>query len=48
MKELSKRALKGELMPVDYIEGNKKLERIFNNYERIWVNRILSKVSQKG
>lgn len=36
------------LMPVDYIKGNKKLERIFNNYERIWVNRILSKVSQKG
>jgi ankyrin repeat protein len=35
------------LMPVDYIRGNKKLERIFNNYERIWVNRILSKVGQK-
>lgn len=38
---------KKDLMPVDYIRGNKRLERIFNNYEHIWVNRILQKASQK-
>ncbi len=35
------------LMPVDFIGGNKRLERIFNNYEHIWVNRILQKVGYK-
>lgn len=35
------------LMPVDYIRENKRFERIFNNYERIWVNRILQKAGYK-
>lgn len=29
-------------MPSDYIGDNKKLERIFNNYERIWVSKTLN------
>jgi ankyrin repeat protein len=34
------------LMPADYIDikENKKLVRIFNNYERMWVSRILQSV----
>lgn len=38
---------KKDLMPMDFIRGNTRLERIFNNYERIWVNRILQSVAQK-
>ena len=32
---------KKELMPADYVKDDKKLIRMFNNFERIWVNRIL-------
>ncbi len=32
---------KSEMMPCDYIRGDKKLERIFNNFERMWTTRII-------
>ncbi|MCP5103202.1 MAG: ankyrin repeat domain-containing protein [bacterium] len=37
------------LMPADYIniEKNPKLVRVFNNFERIWVRKILQSVSAK-
>lgn len=35
-----------QLMPCDYIKGNPKLTRIFNNFERLWVNRILQQFSK--
>ncbi|MCP5051166.1 MAG: ankyrin repeat domain-containing protein [bacterium] len=32
---------KHENMPADYVKDDKKLIRMFNNFERIWVNRII-------
>lgn len=32
---------KDQQMPADFVGDNKKMIRIFNNFERMWVNRIL-------
>jgi ankyrin repeat protein len=34
-------------MPADYIRGNSKLIRIFNNFDRIWVSRIINSLRNK-
>jgi ankyrin repeat protein len=32
---------KDQQMPADFVGDNKKMIRIFNNFERLWVNRII-------
>lgn len=35
---------KDQLMPADFVGNNKQMIRIFNNFERMWVNRIIRQV----